>query len=611
MPSPADFCRGDGLTAPRYLGSCQACVSRGVDSILTESQLPEHWTQRHVDDLRVLFRSHREQLLAHMGQRLEIFQEHVIEILQKAMPGDEQKEGHDKNGFVVRYADKAEVTCKASRLGESSPRLVGLEDEKRFGSIDSAIPAGNGDEISVEHEPTGDSSFKSERTFSHREGELLPDMPPPDMFRAGSMKSSTRLLDLEKKTCTQRIVDDARFEIFFGLAIITNAIFIGVQSDHVARNGSKDKFIFDVIGLVYTLLFTMELGLKMYVERLRFFWGSSSLHWNYIDVIIVSSSLVEAGFTVALWAPDSDEGQAGQSTSQFRILRIMRITRLIKVIRIARIIKFIRALRTMVHQLLSTVKSLLWAMFLLVLIIYLFAILFTQAYSTHVQEIIALGELEDFTDPLYRYWSTLPRCMFTLFQSITGGVSWEVVVLPLGDLGAWSVTLFIGYISFAQFAVLNVLTGVFCQNAIDSAQHDQELVTATMLSNKQHYINSMKTLFSEFDLDGSGSLSVEEFMEHLNDENVKAYFDAMELDTSDIGLLFTLMNSDNTNEEIDLDEFISGCMRLRGAAKAVDMAKLTYMLTALSRRLSHFMARADRGLTTTGRGARDIVTYSG
>jgi len=395
-----------------------------------------------------------------------------------------------------------------------------------------------------------------------------------------------------QRTRLQSFVDDPRFELFFGLAIITNAIFIGIQTDFVARHGSGKSFALEVVGMAYTLLFTVELAFKICSEGRRFFWGSSGVHWNVLDTIVVTTSIFEAAMTVVL--KFGFQGSDPQSTSQFRILRIMRITRLIKVVRITRIIKFIRALRIMVHQLLSTLKALLWAMFLLALIIYLFAILFTQAFS--LENPVQLDDLTmDSSKLLQRYWSTLPRSMFTLFQSITGGVSWEVVVLPLSDMGFASVTLFIAFIAFAQFAVLNVLTGVFCQNAIDSAQHDAELVTQAMLANKQVYVHQIRQIFRDFDQDESGSITIQEFIQHLSDESVKAYFESLELDTSDVETLFRLMDSDDGNE-IELNEFIDGCLRLKGHAKGFDMAKLQYSQSAMSKKLAQFIVRTEEAL---------------
>eukprot|EP00413_Alexandrium_margalefii_P030028 CAMPEP_0204556198 /NCGR_PEP_ID=MMETSP0661-20131031/29422_1 /ASSEMBLY_ACC=CAM_ASM_000606 /TAXON_ID=109239 /ORGANISM="Alexandrium margalefi, Strain AMGDE01CS-322" /LENGTH=59 /DNA_ID=CAMNT_0051563305 /DNA_START=56 /DNA_END=231 /DNA_ORIENTATION=+ len=59
--------------------------------------------------------------------------------------------------------------------------------------------------------------------------------------------------------------------------------------------------------------------------------------------------------------------------------------------------------------------------------------------------------------------------MFTLFQAITGGISWHEPVETLGQVSVMLVWLFTAYLSFTYFAVMNVVTGVFCNSAIESA----------------------------------------------------------------------------------------------------------------------------------------------
>jgi len=124
--------------------------------------------------------------------------------------------------------------------------------------------------------------------------------------------------------------------------------------------------------------------------------------------------------------------------------------------------------------------------------------------------------------------------MLSLYMSITGGISWVEVIEPLTDVGSVYTAVFIGYIILAQLAVLNVLTGVFCQNAIDSAAHDSELVTQHMLQQREMYVKRLKELFAEIDNDGSGNITLREFQDHLLDPRVQAYFESLELDSSDV-----------------------------------------------------------------------------
>jgi len=50
------------------------------------------------------------------------------------------------------------------------------------------------------------------------------------------------------------------------------------------------------------------------------------------------------------------------------------------------------------------------------------------------------------------------------------------------------------------------------------------------------YTAELRQIFSDIDVDGSGSMTIQEFKERLNGESMRVYFASMELDTSDLHL---------------------------------------------------------------------------
>mmetsp|Transcript_38708 Transcript_38708/g.103252 ORF Transcript_38708/g.103252 Transcript_38708/m.103252 type:complete len:126 (-) Transcript_38708:16-393(-) len=94
----------------------------------------------------------------------------------------------------------------------------------------------------------------------------------------------------------------------------------------------------------------------------------------------------------------------------------------------------------------------------------------------------------------------------------------------------------------------------------------------------------------EFDENG---VTILEFQDCLGDENIKAYLHALGIDTADVWTLFKLLDVDKGNV-IDLDEFVSGVLRMKGFAKGCDLAKLGYEQKVLHDELSKFMRRTDQ-----------------
>ena len=136
-----------------------------------------------------------------------------------------------------------------------------------------------------------------------------------------------------------------------------------------------------------------------------------------------------------------------QSLSNLRVIRIVRITRLVRLTRIARITSrlksrlhwrlelqgFIKALRTLVSSIVFTLKSLVWALVLLFLIMYgslgaearrararkalRFGIVFTQAAVLYARDNAETAS-SDTLDAIQLYWADLYSSILTLFMML-------------------------------------------------------------------------------------------------------------------------------------------------------------------------------------------------
>ncbi|CAK9001861.1 unnamed protein product [Durusdinium trenchii] len=257
--------------------------------------------------------------------------------------------------------------------------------------------------------------------------------------------------------------------------------------------------------------------------------------------------------------------------SSLRIVRILRITRLIRNTGSSTggAMKVLRALRTLIHSIVYTLKEVVWAAVFLFLIMYVFSLAITQGRGKRTS-----GTAHRVGFILLHYWGGIPSAMSTCFMAVTGGISWEVASDPLLKISFLWWLLFITYVGFTVFAVLNVMTGVFCQSAIKSAQHDTDLFLQNMLVERD--VCWPPRLACEGFVQGlSGSLTLAELEEHLGDPAVQAYFASMELSITDVWSFFKLLDSD-LEAEISPETFFEGCQRLKGFARSLDLAKLMH-----------------------------------
>lgn len=196
-------------------------------------------------------------------------------------------------------------------------------------------------------------------------------------------------------------------------------------------------------------------------------------------------------------------------------------------------------------------------------------------------------------EELLRFFGTLDRTMLSLYQTISDGIHWHEVMEPLArHCSGWLAPIFALYIAFALFALMNVITGVFVESAMRTAEDDKRRVL----------INQMRQLFEGADVDKSGSISWNEFEMQLDDPQMQTYLRAIDLHQEEARELFHLLDSDGSGE-IDSTEFVNGCIRLHGSAKAIDFAAFVHEYRWLSSRLIEHSAFVDECLIKLTDGA--------
>lgn len=248
---------------------------------------------------------------------------------------------------------------------------------------------------------------------------------------------------------------------------------------------------------------------------------------------------------------------------------MVRTARLTRIIRIISVVRIMSALQTLIYSIMVTLKSVVWTLALMFMIVYVGSIVFTQAATMHLINNPQAQDLEE----LSMYWGSLDASMSTLYQAVTAGIPWRLAYLPLSQLGwVWSFW-FLVYVSFLKFAVLNVMTGAFCNSAIESARREPERMIENLLSYENWYEDNLKQLFCSLDRDKSGRISIRAFEKSMKQKNVRAWFAAMGLEIGDAWTLFKLID-EGQSHEVSAHDFVSRCMQLRGSARSIDLALL-------------------------------------
>lgn len=368
------------------------------------------------------------------------------------------------------------------------------------------------------------------------------------------------------------------FRAVVSAAILVSGICIGFQVDSQLKNvykGQVDDGDWRGVEVVFALFFTFELIIRASAERWAFIFGENWA-WNLFDSGLVTEAIIDLVL----------QNSAGPDFSFARILRLVRFTR---VLRILRAMRSFQTLRVMVFSIVSSMMSLVWVFLLIFFMIYFFAVFFASGIAEWFT-ITTAGDLSvgSMPDGIEEKYSSILDIMMSLFMCISGGDDWSVMVTPLYEVNRFYVMLFVVYVFFMAFGVLNVVVGHFVDNAARASEKDRESVVKNELRQEKEYGLKMQSIFRDADKDGDGQLSWTEFEEYLSNGTAAAYFSTAGLDANIARTLFLLLDVDDT-DKVGIEEFIGGCMRLKGSARSLDVNMLLYETEKMCYKLTEFM----------------------
>lgn len=266
------------------------------------------------------------------------------------------------------------------------------------------------------------------------------------------------------------------------------------------------------------------------------------------------------------------------------LFRVMRLVRAIRILRLASQFTIIRSIRSIVFAVVNLVSSFVPAMLMLAFVIYIFSLVFMQGVTAHLVVHKDDGPQAREEAEIMRDWyGSGSKSMWTLFGSVTGGIDWKESAAPLVRLGNFYVGMFILYIVFVNLGLLNVLTGLFVHAALQASDMNREFQIDSALQRRKHMVENIAKLLFEAEVRMLGNfkakdinptrLSWKSCRDCMQDEAVKSYFMLLDLDFASTKKIFEMLHQDERGE-VDLAEFVHGCITMKGGAKMIDVIVL-------------------------------------
>lgn len=135
----------------------------------------------------------------------------------------------------------------------------------------------------------GEARLKAERMSLH-----FQEIEEADAQKQEAVELDTRV----PATCQRwadRCLKTQTAHIFFGLVVVSNSFYLGVQLEFYAntKDYSSLSDVFMSLHIVYAVLFTFEVCLHLAAEGvINYFW-CEDWAWNWLDTFVVTSSWIE------------------------------------------------------------------------------------------------------------------------------------------------------------------------------------------------------------------------------------------------------------------------------------------------------------------------------
>ncbi|KAM7404696.1 hypothetical protein PAMP_012020 [Pampus punctatissimus] len=293
------------------------------------------------------------------------------------------------------------------------------------------------------------------------------------------------------------IVTSCYFEYLMFFLIMLNTLCLGMQhcnqSDHVTK-------LSDTLNLIFTVLFTVEMILKLMAFKARGYFGDP---WNVFDFIIVVGSVVdvilsEVDETNPMQAIAATEN-ASVSITFFRLFRVMRLVKLLN---------RSEGIRNLLWTFIKSFQALPHVALLIVMLFFIYAVIGMQIFGK-----IALVDGTQINRN--NNFQTFPQAVLMLFRCATGE-AWQEVMMasmygkkcdPKSDFlpgeeytcgSNFAVFYFLSFYCLCAFLILNLFVAVIMDN-FDYLTRDWSLLGP-------HHLDEFKKIWAEYDPEATGRI---------------------------------------------------------------------------------------------------------
>ncbi|XP_055024338.2 calcium channel, voltage-dependent, L type, alpha 1F subunit isoform X1 [Misgurnus anguillicaudatus] len=285
------------------------------------------------------------------------------------------------------------------------------------------------------------------------------------------------------------IINSTGFEYIMFVLILLNTVTLAVQHYDQSKLFS---YVMDILNMVFTGLFTVEMIIKLMALRLRHYFVDA---WNSFDALIVVGSVLD----IVVTEFSSSEDSSRVSITFFRLFRVMRLVKLLSKG---------EGIRTLLWTFVKSLQALPYVALLIAMIFFIYAVIGMQTFGKiAMQDHTQINRNNNF--------QTFPQAVLLLFRCATGE-AWQEIMLaslpgkrcdPESDYepgeeftcgSNFAIVYFISFFMLCAFLIINLFVAVIMDN-FDYLTRDWSILGP-------HHLDEFKRIWSEYDPEAKGRI---------------------------------------------------------------------------------------------------------
>eukprot|EP00930_Biecheleria_cincta_P036760 TRINITY_DN25191_c0_g1_i1.p1 TRINITY_DN25191_c0_g1~~TRINITY_DN25191_c0_g1_i1.p1 ORF type:complete len:730 (-),score=126.94 TRINITY_DN25191_c0_g1_i1:128-2287(-) len=364
-------------------------------------------------------------------------------------------------------------------------------------------------------------------------------------------------------------------------SVPTLVVFLQAFTMGMSAELYPESIAWEIIEVLFTAVYLAECIFKVHIFGVGGYFCGPQASWHWLDFFCLCISLVDLIVTFTL------KGQVNLSMLVlFRLLRLFKLTRLLKMLRL----HVFKELNLMLMGLISGGRVLAWAVVILIIIIYIFALVMNKLAVSHKE------------------FKTMTASMATLFRCFTEGcATYEGAPLTEKLRHTYGEPIYIFYslaYIFVTVGVFNLIMALFIDNVVntqherkqqhlsDSAQAAEidlkDIIMKLVIQSKasgvplevEDDINSLDNAFSnrvrrvraQFQCLSDANIHIlgQQFSVWLEDKHFLRILENAEIDVHNKASLFEVLDADLSGS-VTVKELLNGLMKLRGPVTKSDI----------------------------------------